>query len=485
MTRDSAAQLPPPAQQTLRQGLQSLSSCPRELWLVFFLKYLESYAYFVLSYTLILFLSDEFGFTDEEAGWAYGIFGMLVTVYGFFMGSMIDNLGVKWSLVAGMTILFVSRLALTVTSDARTILSILFTTLPLGGSMGIPVMQIAIKRYTKDINRTVSFSIFYVMMNLAAITAAPAIDVFHAYFPDGAVFTILGHSYAVSTYRLLIFTGACMTFISCFVALVLIREESEEELQNEDREREPGSIIHEVTSSPAFWRFFLLVVVLLGVRIIYRHLDATFPKYMVREFGSHALYGSIIAINPLCVCLVVPLLAPISMRVHPLRMILLGSSISAISPFFLAAGHTYTTAIGFVVCLSLGEAIWSPRLFEYSVMVAEHGREGTYMALASAPTFMATLISGAMSGWLLETFCPPHGPRHSELMWFLVGCISILSPILLYCFYDLIDATKVQSVPPVPFKANGKARSPAERNALGSLGLDEHMPLTSDEWIRS
>merc|ERR1719217_2033723 len=187
-------------------------------------------------------------------------------------------------------------------------------------------------------------------MNLVAITAAPAIDIFHAYFPDGAVFTILGHSYAVSTYRLLIFSGACMTFLSCFVALVLIREESEEELQNEDREREPGSIIHEVTSSPAFWRFFLLVVVLLGVRIIYRHLDATFPKYMVREFGSHALYGSVIA--------------PISMRVHPLRMILLGASVSSVSPFFLAAGHTYTTAVFFVTCLSLGEAVWSPRLFE-------------------------------------------------------------------------------------------------------------------------
>jgi len=483
MTREVATPGMPAEPQSLREGLRSLSSCPRELWLVFFLKYLESYAYFVLSYTLILFLSDEFGFTDEEAGWAYGIFGMLVTVYGFFMGSMIDNLGVKWSLVAGMTILFVSRLALTVTSDARTILSILFTTLPLGGSMGIPVMQIAIKRYTKEINRTVSFSIFYVMMNLAAITAAPAIDIFHSMFPNGAVFVILGHSYTVSTYRLLIFSGACMTFVSCFISLVIIREEPEEEIQQEDRDREPGSIIHEVTSSPAFWRFFLLVVLLLGVRIIYRHLDATFPKYMVREFGSHALYGSIIAINPLCVCLVVPLLAPISMRVHPLRMILLGATISSVSPFFLASGHTYTTAIFFVVCLSLGEAIWSPRLFEYTVMVAEHGREGTYMALASAPTFMATLVSGAMSGWLLETFCPAHGPRHSELMWFLVGCMSIVSPILLYCFYDLIDSTDVPKVGSGPVSFKGKPRTPADRAALGSLGLDESMPLTSDEWM--
>jgi len=472
----------PPPPQSLRAGLQSLTQCPRELWLVFFLKYLESYAYFVLSYTLILFLSDEFGFTDEEAGWAYGIFGMLVTVYGFFMGSMIDNLGVKWSLVGGMTILFFSRLALTVTTDVRTILSILFTTLPLGGSMGIPVMQIAIKRYTKEVNRTVSFSIFYVMMNLAAITAAPAIDIFHTYFPDGAVFEILGHSYAVSTYRLLIFTGACMTFLSCFVSLVLIRENSEDELRHERRESEPGSIIHEVTASPAFWRFFLLVVLLLGVRIIYRHLDATFPKYMVREFGSHALYGSVIAINPLCVCLVVPLLAPISMRVHPLRMILLGASISSVSPFFLAAGHTYTTAVFFVTCLSLGEAVWSPRLFEYTVMVAEQGREGTYMALASAPTFMATLVSGAMSGWLLETFCPAKGPRHSELMWFLVGCMSILSPILLYCFYDLIDSTQGISLPAKKGPKFERRRSSAEKRSMDALNLDERVPLTADEY---
>lgn len=222
------------------------------------------------------------------------------------------------------------------------------------------------------------------------------------------------------------------------------------------------------------------MVLLLGVRIIYRHLDATFPKYMVREFGSHALYGSVIAINPLCVCLVVPLLAPISMRVHPLRMILLGASVSSVSPFFLAAGHTYTTAVFFVTCLSLGEAVWSPRLFEYTVMVAEQGREGTYMALASAPTFMATLISGAMSGWLLETFCPAKGPRHSELMWFLVGCMSILSPIMMYCLYDLIDTTGAVSM---PTKKGPVKRSPAEtKRSLDALGLDESVPLTSAEW---
>jgi len=282
-----------------------------------------------------------------------------------------------------------------------------------------------------------------------------------------------------------------MTFWSLFIALVVIRESVEDDdgeqfLLRQQRDREPGNILNEVTSSPAFWRFFLLIVLLLGVRVIFRHLDATFPKYMTREFGSHAMYGSVIAINPLCVCLVVPLLAPISMRVHPLRMILLGASISSISPFFLATGHSYTTAVFFVTCLSLGEAVWSPRLFEYTVMVAENGREGTYMALASAPTFLATLISGAMSGWLLETFCPATGPRHAELMWFLIGCCSIVSPILLYVFYDYIDAPmdQIQGLPPHIEKAlDRKHRNRKDsKRSMDILGLDESIVPLSSEW---
>lgn len=43
-------------------------AAPRDLWLIYFLKYLESYSYFGLSYILILFLSDEFDLSDAEAG---------------------------------------------------------------------------------------------------------------------------------------------------------------------------------------------------------------------------------------------------------------------------------------------------------------------------------------------------------------------------------------------------------------------------------
>ena len=42
-----------------------------------------------------------FGFSDEQAGLYYGLFGTLISVYGFAMGVIIDNLGVRLSLLVG------------------------------------------------------------------------------------------------------------------------------------------------------------------------------------------------------------------------------------------------------------------------------------------------------------------------------------------------------------------------------------------------
>ncbi|CEM37147.1 unnamed protein product [Vitrella brassicaformis CCMP3155] len=474
-------------------AVASIARCPRELWLIFLLQYLESYAYFVFSHTLIPFLTEEIGF--EEAGLAYGIFGMLVSVYGFVIGIIIDNLGVKWSLVGGTAILFCSRLMLTFITDVHLLTLILFTALPVGSAMGIPVMQIGIRRYTDEGNRSLGYSILYVMMSLAAICAAPTVDAIHEAFPTGVAIAFGAHTYRISSSRLLIFAGAVMTLVSLGVSLVCMREvsTSPQGLVCRDTGREKATrdtnteqkglfgAFKDVLNQPSFWRFFLLVVLLLGVRMIYGHLDATFPKYMVREFGKDVMSGSIIAIKPLCVAIVVPLLALVNMRLHPLKMIIVGVSLSALSPFLLAMGHTYTTAIGFVTLLSLGEAIWYPRFYEYTVAVAAKGREGTYMALASTPMFMGTLVTGAMSGWLLDTFCPETGSRHSEMVWFIVGCVSITLPLGMMLLYGIIKdkAHRVRSASSVQITLTADEREKELQRLEGVLKSSNSVPRLS------
>ena len=412
---------------------QILSTLPKEVWLIYTVKFLESYSFFILAYSLVLYLSDEFGFGDEQAAWAYGIYGTLVSIYGLVVGVWIDTLGVRLSLIIGLAVLIVSRFVLATTHSVFVLILALGTALPVGAALTLPVLQIAIKRYTSEANRSVAFTGFYIVMNFSAMAAAPCIDAFHRIFHRdeymGTHFT---------PYRLLIAAGALLSCISFYLTYRYIQVDRPP-TPRQGSETALDAFKHVLRSS-IFWRFVLLAVLLLGVRSVYRHLDATFPKYMVRVFGPDAPFGSLIALNPLCVVLVSLLSAPLGLKYHPVPIIILGSFISALSPFVLAIGHTYANAILFVLLLSIGEGIWSPRLYEYSVMIAERGREGVYTALAAAPMFLASLLTGATSGVLLDRYTPDKGgEKRPEIMWAIIGLTSVVSPVLMLLLRPVIE----------------------------------------------
>ena len=50
-------------------SMRSVRRLPRYLWLIFAIKVLESYAYFSQSLSMMLYLTDEHGFSDANAGW--------------------------------------------------------------------------------------------------------------------------------------------------------------------------------------------------------------------------------------------------------------------------------------------------------------------------------------------------------------------------------------------------------------------------------
>jgi hypothetical protein len=198
-------------------------------------------------------------------------------------------------------------------------------------------------------------------------------------------------------------------------------------------------IMRETIWSATFWRFLVVILVTLNVRMIFRHLDATLPKYMIREFGKDVPKGTIYSINPLMIMILVPLITAATTKVDPLIMIHHGCYISATSVFFLVLSTSIPACVFFVVFLSIGEAIWSPRLYDYTCSIAKEGREGTYMALSSAPLFLAKLPVGMMSGYLLQKFCPEEGERNSKIMWLIIGLTTASSPILLTLCWGYIS----------------------------------------------
>ncbi len=409
-----------------------IRTAPRELWLVYGLKLCESYGYFSFSLIMVLYLSEEFGLSDAAAGWTYGLFGMLATVYGLLVGMLIDNLGVRRSLILGSVLLLGSRLAAMLTTSIGVMYAVLFVSMPLGTSLGIPVLTTAIRRYTTDETRAVAFGLFYASMNVAALISGPAADLLRGAFGCGVV--ALGMR--LSPYRLLLLTSVASTALqlvgSVFVREIEVLGASGGTARFEPRTGTPWRIALEIGRTSRFWRFLLLAVLLVAVRLIFRHLDATLPKFLVRAHGPAAPYGLVYAINPCLIIILVPVVSAYTRHAPPLQMIRWGAAVSAASPFWLAASSSLPSAVAFVVTLSLGEACWSPRFYEYAVVAAPKGREGTYMALSSAPIFLAKLLAGGMSGALLQSYCPGPPCEGGRTLWLIIGLVTASSPVLLF-----------------------------------------------------
>lgn len=105
--------------------------------------------------------------------------------------------------------------------------------------------------------------------------------------------------------------------------------------------------------------------------------------------------GAVYSINPAMIIILVPLVSAVTSGQRHFKMIHYGGYLSALSPFWLVALQSELGAIMFVVTLSLGEAIWSPRWYDLTMEVAPVGKEGLFTALASAPLFLAKLPTGA------------------------------------------------------------------------------------------
>jgi dipeptide/tripeptide permease len=237
--------------------------------------------------------------------------------------------------------------------------------------------------------------------------------------------------------------------VNVFVALYRM---SKEALQDTAR------IFVDVCKQSTFHRFLIFLTLIAFVRLVFYHMHFTFPKYGIRELGEGAPVGNLWGVlNPITIVILAPIVGALSHKVSSYKMISWGTSISALPVLLLAMprqifqpladswfghliGHTWLHVEGaidplyvsitlFVFIFSIGEAIWSPRLYEYTASIAPKGQAGSYMALSLLPYFLAKLIVGLMSGRLLEAYCPATGPRHSETLWLIIGAMAIVCPV--------------------------------------------------------
>lgn len=328
--------LPP----TTLQQWSALLRSPSELWWVYVVKLLFSYAHFSTGILLTLWLSDTLGLSDAVAGVVYGVGGLSATVWGVVGGAFVDRAGVARALRLGCVLAVIARaLLVTVPSIASAAIALTLV-MPLADSLGIPVLTIAVKRCVPKENPAASlaFSLFYVAQNVAALVAGLAIDSFRHALAAGKFPIFAGRPFAL--YELVFASGGVATALSLLIVWAMLPriEEGPRAVSRAGRRLGIREACWRVLGQESFQRFARLTMILLGVSMIYRHLDATLPKYMLRVFGPDAPYGRYYALEPFIVIFAVPLAGTfITLPVY--STLILGTLIAAFSPFWMCLAN--------------------------------------------------------------------------------------------------------------------------------------------------
>ncbi|GAB4031618.1 MAG: peptide MFS transporter [Elusimicrobiota bacterium] len=464
----------------------------RELWLIFASKIFTILAYSLVNSTLVLWLSSDLKMSDSGAGFIIASWSTALTIFTVMVGSLVDAVGIRKSLMAGFAMAAIARFVMAIFAVKWIALPFGLLPLALGEALQTPVMVAAVRRFSTTRQRSMAFSVYYAMMNVGFAAAGWTFDKIRAGLGEYGHYTLPLLGLQISTYQTIIFLGMLFTLPNIFIAWLLIREgiEATDEgpktqvqeskykdknfmeafaLSSRDALNDWLRIFSGLWTQPRFYKFLAFFGFVVFTKLILYHMYYTFPKFAIRELGEGAPVGRIFGtLNAVIVIILAPLIGALTHKFSAYKTVIIGTSIASISVFFLAVNPNIFNPLAqgpfgsliaswldlktevnplycaIVLCVffySIGESFYSPRLYEYPAAIAPKGQEGSYLALSMLPYFFAKFFVGTLSGFLLEKYCPAQGPRNSQMIWVIVACMAMITPIglLIYRKYIKVE----------------------------------------------
>jgi MFS family permease len=459
-----------------------MKGASRELWLTFAIKLLSVAAYSVTNKTLVLWLSSDFGYSDQKAGVLVGwVWAPAMTLITLLVGSLTDAIGLRRTFFLGVSICLFSRTFMVFSTVKWMALVFGLFPLAVGEALGNPVLIAAARKFSTTRQRSISFSLIYAVMNLGFWVAGRLFDLVRQGLGEHGHFDLFGVQ--LSTYRTL-FLVSLILEVLLLPLIYFVRkgaEVTDEGLkltpevprypgQNvwrsfwltvRDSANDTARLFKGLLEQSGFYRLLGFLMLIGFLKVIVMQMDYVFPKFGIRELGDGAPVGQLTNINYILIIFLVPLIGALTQKFSASRMVVIGGIICAGSVFIMTLppawfasaanglpgrliGHAYLGLKGavhpyyvmiaiYIAIFSFGEAFYSPRVYEYAAAIAPKGQEASYGALSYIPLLLGKLLVGP-GGWLLAAYCPEHGARHSETMWLIFALAATVAPIGLLVF---------------------------------------------------
>ena len=448
-----------------------LKGAQHNLWLTFVIKFLIYTAYSVTNKTMVLWLSKDLGFSDQAStslvGW---VWAPAMTVFTLLAGSVTDAIGLRRTFFLGVAICTIARSVMVVSTMPWLALACGLLPLAVGEALGTPVLLAATRRYSTVAQRSIAFSLIYMIMNIGYVAAGWIFDYVRQLNLHISLF-----GFEPTTYQQLFIVSLAFEIV-LFPVIYFLRRDTK---VPSDSDRAPSAfwlrigqrvrqsaietahLFRRLIAQPGFYRLLVFFLFIGFLKAIFLQMDYVFPTFGIRELGFNAPVGKLSAINAIVIICLVPIVGALTQKFAAYRMVVVGGTICAAGVFIMALptewfqlaansvvgqwlGHGYLGLHGsihpyyimaalYLIVFSIGEAFYSPRVYEYAAAIAPRGQEASYGSLAYLPFLVGKLLVGT-GGWLLAAFVPEHGPRHPATMWLIFALAASVAPVGLIVF---------------------------------------------------
>jgi len=437
-----------------RNYFNDLSKFDYNSWLLLVITVVMGFVSFSIELDLMPFFKHRLELGNKQAGELYGIRGLTSVIVGIPCGLLIDKLGLKISMVIG-TISYALFSVVLALSDINLVdeFVVAFGLTSSGILIGNPV-QLIMGRIVDDVIRYMGFNLLYWSDNVGDMIAA---------FVNPFMVSASG----LGQYEFMFLISALLCFVCAIIITIFQREPpvivkvedianpgdvvlsyDTKELPDDDAQEEVITIstrikpIVSLLLSRSLWRCLALSFVFTPARMMFRDMTSLIPIYMQNVYGLDVNYSFAIGINPtMLVIFLLPYLGFSRNRPNIPSMLFIGTLLVSLCclPVIFARGSTDESPVWIMIAvLTVAEMIFSPLLNMFSVSLLPKGHEALGMVLTGLPHVLGTMISGTMSGYMLDSFCPDpialnydHWAFYScENIWVIAALRSLITPIM-------------------------------------------------------
>ena len=425
---------------------KNLIHAPRALWGINLSYLLEGLTYFGVLGLLAIYFNSYIGLNDIEAGRMVGILTAGITLSMLFLGGTVDWIGVRKALLISLIFMFLGRIFLTLApslgisglwASSHWIAMLGILGIVLGYGIYQPACYTAIKQFTTGKTAAMGYAMLYAIMNLGGFLPALISPPIRKRYEIIGVYWV----YVALTVTGILIVAIILSKKTVQMALANVSKNKTETEKNKDDEMNKMSkkekIMYYFKNFPIRdSRFMFFIFVLIPVQTLFAHNWLTLPQYFSRAFTGVVSenFDFFINLNPLFIFILTPMVAALTADKDTYKMMILGTFVMAAPTFLLTLGPNLYTVFGYLIIMTIGEAMWQPRFLQWVAEIAPKNMTGIYMGIGQFPWFLTKIITAMYSGWFLMRYCPEGvAPEmmNTEGMWLIYGFIAISSPIAL------------------------------------------------------